>query len=64
MKKRNKRDQSQEIEIERYISDMRTGAQPAIMCKHLAYSTDTVTIIGAGLQGYTSLLCMPKNPLR
>ena len=43
-----------------YISDMRTGAQPAIMCKHLAYSTDTVTMIGAGLQGYTSLLCMTK----
>lgn len=43
-----------------WISDMRTGAQPAIMCKHLAYKTDTVTIIGAGLQGYTSLLCMTK----
>ena len=44
-----------------YISDMRTGAQPAIMCKYLASSTDTVTIIGAGLQGYTSLLCMTKT---
>lgn len=43
-----------------WISDMRTGAQPAIMCKRLAYSTDVVTIIGAGLQGYTSLLCMTK----
>ncbi|MBQ3493268.1 MAG: ornithine cyclodeaminase family protein [Clostridia bacterium] len=43
-----------------WISDMRTGAQPAIMCKRLAYKTDTVTIIGAGLQGYTSLLCMTK----
>jgi ornithine cyclodeaminase/alanine dehydrogenase len=43
-----------------WISDMRTGAQPAIMCKYLAYSTDVVTIIGAGLQGYTSLLCMTK----
>ena len=43
-----------------WISDMRTGAQPAIMCKKLAYKTDTVTIIGAGLQGYTSLLCMTK----
>ena len=39
---------------------MRTGAQPAIMCKRLAYKTDVVTIIGAGLQGYTSLLCMTK----
>lgn len=43
-----------------WISDMRTGAQPAIMCKRLAYKTDVVTIIGAGLQGYTSLLCMTK----
>ena len=44
-----------------WISDMRTGAQPAIMLKYLAYSTDTVTIIGAGLQAYTSLLCMSKT---
>ena len=44
-----------------WISDMRTGAQPAIMCKYLASSTDNVTIIGAGLQGYTSLLCMSKT---
>ena len=34
-----------------WISDMRTGAQPAIMCKRLAYKTDVVTIIGAGLAG-------------
>lgn len=44
-----------------WISDMRTGAQPAIMAQHLASSTDTVTIIGAGLQGYTSLLCMSRR---
>lgn len=43
-----------------WISDMRTGAQPAIMAKYLAAKTDVVTIIGAGLQGYTSLLCMSK----
>ncbi|MBE5867809.1 MAG: ornithine cyclodeaminase family protein [Lachnospiraceae bacterium] len=43
-----------------YISDMRTGAQPAIMAKLLASKTDVVTIIGTGLQGYTSLLCMSK----
>ncbi len=43
-----------------YISDMRTGAQPAIMTKMLAAKTDVVTIIGTGLQGYTSLLCMSK----
>ncbi len=43
-----------------YINDLRTGAQPAIMAKLLAASTDVVTIIGTGLQGYTSLLCMSK----
>ncbi len=41
-----------------YISDLRTGAQPAVMAKLLAAKTDVVTIIGTGLQGYTSLLCM------
>ncbi len=44
-----------------WISDMRTGAQPAIMIQRLAARTDTVTIIGAGLQGYSSLLCMSKR---
>ena len=44
-----------------WISDMRTGAQPAIMAKYLASKTEIVTIIGAGLQGYTSLLCMSKR---
>ena len=44
-----------------WISDMRTGAQPAIMAERLAAKTDIVTIIGAGLQGYTSLLCMSKR---
>ena len=43
-----------------YINDLRTGAQPAIMARLLAASTDVVTIIGTGLQGYTSLLCMSK----
>lgn len=43
-----------------YINDMRTGAQPAVMAKLLASKTDVVTIIGTGLQGYTSLLCMSK----
>ena len=43
-----------------YISDLRTGAQPAIAAKYLAASTDVVTIIGAGNQGYHSLLCMSK----
>lgn len=43
-----------------YISDMRTGAQPAVMAKILAAKTDVITIIGTGLQAYTSLLCMSK----
>ncbi|MBQ3132853.1 MAG: ornithine cyclodeaminase family protein [Clostridia bacterium] len=43
-----------------YINDMRTGAQPAIMAKMLAAKTDVVTVIGTGLMGYTSLLCMSK----
>lgn len=42
------------------ISDLRTGAQPAIMAKYLAAKTDVVTMIGAGTQGYHSLLCMSK----
>lgn len=43
-----------------YINDMRTGAQPAIMTKLLASSTDVITIIGTGLMAYCSLLCMSK----
>ena len=43
-----------------YINDMRTGAQPAIMARLLASSTDVVTFIGTGLMAYTSLLCMSK----
>ena len=44
-----------------YINDMRTGAQPAIMARLLAASTDTVCIIGTGLMAYYSLLCMMKT---
>lgn len=44
-----------------YINDMRTGAQPAIMVKMLASSTDTVCFIGTGLMAYCSLLCMSKT---
>ena len=44
-----------------YINDMRTGAQPAIMVKLLASSTDTVCFIGTGLMAYCSLLCMMKT---
>ena len=43
-----------------YINDMRTGAQPAIMARPLAASTDAVAIIGTGLQGYMSLLSMSR----
>lgn len=43
-----------------YINDVRTGAQPAIMAKLLAASTDTVCFIGTGLMAYYSLLCMSK----
>ena len=42
------------------ISDLRTGAQPAIMTKLLAAKTDVVTLIGTGTQAYASLLCMSK----
>ena len=44
-----------------YINDMRTGAQPAIMTKLLAASTDVVCFIGTGLMAYYSLLCMSKT---
>ncbi|MFR5761794.1 MAG: ornithine cyclodeaminase family protein [Oscillospiraceae bacterium] len=43
-----------------HINDLRTGAQPAVMARLLAAKTDVVTIIGTGLQGYMSLLCMSK----
>ena len=42
------------------VSDLRTGAQPAIMTKLLAAKTDVVTLIGTGTQAYASLLCMSK----
>ena len=44
-----------------YINDMRTGAQPAIMTRLLAASTDVVCFIGTGLMAYYSLLCMSKT---
>ena len=43
-----------------FINDARTGAQPAIMAKLLAASTDVITLIGTGLMAYYSLLCMSK----
>lgn len=44
-----------------WISDMRTGAQPAIAAQQLAPDAGTVAIIGAGRQAYTSILCMAKR---
>ena len=44
-----------------FINDARTGAQPAIMARMLAASTDVVCIIGTGLMAYYSLLCMGKT---
>ena len=44
-----------------FINDARTGAQPAIMTKMLASSTDVVCFIGTGLMAYYSLLCMSKT---
>lgn len=42
-----------------WISDIRTGAQTAVFAKYLApKKSDIVTIIGAGLQGYTTLACL------
>ncbi|MBQ9968286.1 MAG: ornithine cyclodeaminase family protein [Oscillospiraceae bacterium] len=43
-----------------FINDARTGAQPAIMTKLLASSTEVITLIGTGLMAYYSLLCMSK----
>ncbi|MBE5995993.1 MAG: ornithine cyclodeaminase family protein [Lachnospiraceae bacterium] len=48
-----------------WISQFRTGAQPAIACKYLAAKTDIVTIIGAGAQAYAALECMRRTlPLK
>lgn len=42
-----------------WISDMRTGAQTAVFAKYLAgRDKDVVTIIGTGIQGYTTLICL------
>jgi alanine dehydrogenase len=44
-----------------WISDMRTGAQPAVAAKHFAAKTDVVAIIGAGRQATMSLRCMART---
>lgn len=43
-----------------WISDARTGAQPAIAMKYLAAKPDVVTIIGAGRQAYYAALCISR----
>ena len=48
-----------------WISQFRTGAQPAIAIRLLAAKTDVVTIIGAGEQAFSSLECIRRTlPLR
>ena len=43
-----------------WISEARTGAQPAIAMKYLAASTDVLTIIGAGQQAYYCVSCIAR----
>jgi ornithine cyclodeaminase/alanine dehydrogenase len=48
-----------------WISDARTGAQPAIAMKYLAAKTDIITMIGAGRQAYYALECIRRlHPLK
>jgi ornithine cyclodeaminase/alanine dehydrogenase len=43
-----------------WISDVRTGAQPAVAIKYLAAQTDVVTIIGAGVQARYCAMCISR----
>ena len=43
-----------------WISDARTGAQPAVAMKYLAAKTDVVTVIGAGRQAYYAVECIRR----
>lgn len=43
-----------------WISDARTGAQPAVAMKHLAAKTDIITMIGAGRQAYYAVECIRR----
>lgn len=43
-----------------WISDTRTGAQPAIAMKYLAAKTDIITMIGAGRQAYYAVECIRR----
>jgi len=44
-----------------WISDMRTGSQPAVAAKHYAAATDVVAFIGAGRQATACLQCMART---
>ena len=43
-----------------WISDARTGAQPAVAMKYLAAKSDIVTIIGAGRQAFYAIECIRR----
>lgn len=43
-----------------WISDARTGAQPAIAMKYLAAKTDIITVIGAGRQAFYAVSCISR----
>ena len=43
-----------------WISDARTGAQPAVAMKYLAASTDVITMIGAGRQAFYAVECIRR----
>lgn len=43
-----------------WISDARTGAQPAVAMKYLAAKSDVITVIGAGRQAYYAVECIRR----
>lgn len=43
-----------------WISDARTGAQPAVAMKYLAAKTDIITMVGAGRQAFYAITCISK----
>lgn len=43
-----------------WISDARTGAQPAVAMKYLAAKTDILTVIGAGRQAFYAVTCIAR----
>ncbi len=43
-----------------WISDARTGAQPAVAMKYLAAKTDIITMVGAGRQAYYAVECIRR----